>query len=433
MVIHRLGMTVMIRNETVSSTTPSTATAAATAATLLRPLSAEQIDTFLRDGILVVEDVLTPSELDSARRGLASTLQHYSAVNVNDLVTTGYGLKELSSTNGSGGVLDLYYCGNWKFNIALHPQLWSWTQQLWSAAFIHNGEARNTLPLQEDYRWHPFGPFNPSEGYAYIDRIGYRLPTTLAEQLGSDGGGGVSTTKNRAKRNAIQRCLTPHLDCCPETFFDVERASKWRPIQCLVSLSDTLEPNRGGLEVCHGFHREFAAWKRLPTARKPQMIIPIQEAAGERGEEVEQVKPREDGTDENERLPPCIGQYTHIRPREDAEIMKRIRHVPVPAGAVVFWDTRLPHSNAYRHDGDEPRAVVYCSFLPNIPLNQRYAQYQLDQWRKGYPPDDQWTGNANTSSDNHTKTRIVHEGPLTFQQEQAFTTLERKLLGIQSW
>ena len=66
------------------------------------PLTPEQIVPYLRDGILVVENLLTRQEVINAQRGLAKTLWDEYAVNVRDLEGTGCGLIRASSTNGAG-------------------------------------------------------------------------------------------------------------------------------------------------------------------------------------------------------------------------------------------------------------------------------------------------------------------------------------------
>lgn len=61
----------------------------------------------------------------------------------------------------------------------------------------------------------------------------------------------------------------------------------------------------------------------------------------------------------------------------------------------------IPHGNSYRHDGTSPRIVVYCSFLPDIPMNRIYVQKQLHQWIYNQPPpiiSGQWSNHYN----NHT-------------------------------
>jgi hypothetical protein len=64
-------------------------------------LTPSQIETYLRDGILVVP-LLSSSELLEAQRGLVDTLWEEYGVDVRDLEGTGRGLMNGSSTNGSG-------------------------------------------------------------------------------------------------------------------------------------------------------------------------------------------------------------------------------------------------------------------------------------------------------------------------------------------
>ena len=375
-------------------------------------LSTDQIEQYLRDGVLVVDNFLSPAELQTAKEGLTATLRRHG-VDPDNLEGTGRNLAKLSSTSGSGGVLDLFY-DEWKLDIALKPRLFQWTQQLWKASFICGDDDSSTassyteLPPDEQFKWHPYGRTSPKDqGFCYIDRICYRLPTDLSNKLGREeaaasiSGPGSSSKKN--KKCTLQRGLTPHLDCCPDTFDTTENKTKWRPIQCFVSLTDNISPNTGGFEVAKGFHREFRQWAQdRPPSRKGDTLVPA----------------------------PCIGEYTHIRPKEDADIMKRIEHVPVKAGSVVFWDNRLPHANAYRHDGHMPRVVVYCSYLPPIDLNRQYAQRQLARWRQGLNPTDQWIGASTIipSSDDSQSTQEKAEA--TFEKLSRFS---RQLLAIEEW
>ena len=362
-------------------------------------LTKEQVDQFLRHGVLVVENVLTPSELESATNGLTATLAEHG-IDTQNLKGTGHELGALSSTNGSGGVLDLFY-PEWKMQVANNPRLFHATCQLWEAAYCHQGETLDELDDSLAFKWHPYGPFDCQRGYAYVDRIGYRIPTELAEQLGSQSKG---TKAKKAK--PIQRSLTPHLDCCPETLFS-NTASKWRPIQCFVSLTDNLEPNTGGFEAAPGFHREFHRWSRPETlvvrktnGRREQISVPA----------------------------PCIGEYTHIRPQEDSDIMTRIQHIPVRAGSAVFWDNRIPHANAYRNNSSKARAVVYCSFLPDVELNREYVRRQLWNYRHRVPPSDQWINSTAAI-----ESRLPEKGDDTEQLAPSESELSRKLLGIDPW
>jgi hypothetical protein len=364
-----------------------------------RVLSQEQIDTFLEHGVLVVDNILSESQVKAANEGLSRTLAEHG-VDVQHLESTGHALRALSSTNGSGGVLDLFY-PEWKMKVAGNPRLFHATSQLWQAAYCHDGETREELDEESYFKWHPYGPFDCKQGFMYIDRIGYRIPTAIAKQLGSH-----KTGKNKPK--PLQRSLTPHLDCCPNDLFSAT-ASKWRPIQCFVSLTDNLEPNTGGFEAALGFHKDFHKWKR------PGSTI---------------VKKSVNGRQECLVPAPCIGEYTHIRPKEDAYVMERIQHVPVRAGSAVFWDNRIPHANAYRNDSENARAVVYCSFLPNIQLNREYVKKQLFKLKRRIPPTDQWINNTN---DKHGVDEMLDAEHDQSGNDNLTDAFQRNLLGVDPW
>jgi hypothetical protein len=65
-------------------------------------LTPQQIHTYLRDGILVVDNLLSATEIIEAQIGLASTLNQDYGVDVHDLEATGHKLVNVSSTNGAG-------------------------------------------------------------------------------------------------------------------------------------------------------------------------------------------------------------------------------------------------------------------------------------------------------------------------------------------
>jgi hypothetical protein len=91
-------------------------------------------------------------------------------------------------------------------------------------------------------------------------------------------------------------------------------------------------------------------------------------------------------------LLPCVSDYVHIRPREDAAVMERMQHVDVPAGAAVFWDQRIPHSNSYHNQSGYPREVVYGGFLPRgIKINDNYAKEQLRRFMADEHQPDFWS------------------------------------------
>jgi len=361
-------------------------------------LSDEQIQQFLDDGVLVVDDVLSPDEVSRSLEGLNNTLKRFGVRSLSvDDEESARAFSKLSSTNGSGGVLDVFY-EPWKMEIATSPRLFAMTQELWASAYCHNGESKETLPPEEAYRWHPFGCFDYNKGFVYIDRIGYRLPSGVAQTIGEK-----LHPERKKKARALQRSLTPHLDCCPHSMYT--DSAKWRPIQCFVSLTDNLEPSTGGFEAARGFHREFEDW----ASHRPPTIISQRDVGG--------------SITEAQTTAPCVGQYTHVRPKEDRDIMDRVRHVPVKAGSAVFWDNRIPHANAYKHVGKHPRCVVYCSFLPDVELNRVYVKNQLSDLLHGKPSRDQWN-----QIDENYKDRIDVESLF-----KSLPPLGRRLLGIDEW
>ena len=66
------------------------------------PLTPQKIASYLREGILVVDNLLSPEELSSAHHGLVQTLRGDYGVDVHHLEETGHGLMGASSTNGAG-------------------------------------------------------------------------------------------------------------------------------------------------------------------------------------------------------------------------------------------------------------------------------------------------------------------------------------------
>lgn len=326
----------------------------------VRVLTDEQIQQFRDRGVVVVS-LLSKEDVQRARTGLAKTLLRHH-VNVDNLPETAIHLKALSSTNGAGGILDLFY-EDWKFALNEHEAVLKAMQDLWAATYASN--------TTESFL-HPFGPFDPSKGYMYIDRLCYRIPDEIT---------------SNSKKKSLQRSLTPHLDCCPTNRFS---GQKWRPIQCFVSLTDTTEPECGGLEVCPGHHIGFDEWAqtRLWSTAKDGSTSP----------------------------PPCVGQFTPIRPKEDQDILEKFEHIPMQAGDVVFWDYRIPHANAQHNFASYAREVAYLGFLPDVDINRSYALDQLDRFQQGILPADQW-----------------HKSTLSHKMEYDFSAVGKKLMAMEPW
>jgi hypothetical protein len=306
-------------------------------------------------------------------------------IDINNLENTGENVSNLSSTNGAGGILDVFY-GEWKLRLNEHSKVVSVITSLWKMSYCAAHPAFKS----------PFGQFDHNTPLAYIDRICFRLPEFIVNSFGG------------SKRHRLQRSLTPHLDCCPQDVCEAIKSGshhqlqmkKWRPIQAFIALTDTIHPDEGGFEACPGLHKRFETWAnyRLPSLRMASS----------------------DATSQ----PPCVGAFTPIRPIEDRDIIMRFEHIPCRAGDMVCWDYRIPHSNSRFNNKSEPREVVYVGFLPNILINRAYVQQQLSDFTVGRNPSDQWVG---SSPDGKEHGRVNEDTELTF------STLGQKLFGMVPW
>ena len=341
-------------------------------------LSAAQIACFKQDGVLVVPNMLDHHQLVLARRGMAATMRAHGvegvALGTNDkddnvnndaaaaaLNRTANALAPLSSTGGAGGVLDLFY-DDWKLQVTLRNVRYAKAMsQLYDATYAADVDHDKSSLWQ-----HVHGPFDSTKLFAHVDRVGFRVPDS------------VSRAHSSGPRRPLQRSLTPHLDCCPRTMLSGaesfgasgKQLPRWRPIQCLLSLSDTSQANYGGFEAVRGFHHEFAAYYEACCVDSgvADSTTPISAPP----------------------LPRCVFDYCHIRPREDASIISRFEHIACPAGGAIFWDQRIPHANARNHLGHVPRAVVYGGFMPRVRANENYVREQLKRMRAREVQPDFW-------------------------------------------
>lgn len=317
----------------------------------------DYIQKFRNDGVVVVKGVLTPKEVESARQAFAASLLSSVGCGADDLDATAAGLSLLSSTGGSGGVLDLFY-EDWKLYVAEHPKVVHAMNQLWENTYA---SAKDTLFA------HPFGAFDSRKSLMYVDRVCYRVPETVSKKF------------SKGKKKTLQRSLTPHLDCCPhgDRFYSSDKKHpKWRPIQAFVALTDTLNANEGGFEACVGFHKQFDEWA-------------VSRPAGA-----------------NQAQPPCVGDFTPIRPIEDKDVISGFQHIPCKAGDMVCWDYRIPHANSRRNDTSRAREAIYVGLLPYVPRNIVYAQEQLQRYRRGKVPGDQWHDSSDVQPNQYPFSRL---------------------------
>lgn len=335
-------------------------------------LTASHILEFRENGVLVVKNVLDRDEIDTTRKKYHAYLAE-KGCDVSNLRSTAGALKALSSTGGSGGVLDIFYA-DWKLSLNENEKVVSVMRQLWA----------HTYSQCVGVFSHPYGPFDCRRGYMYIDRVCFRVPDPISQLFGT------------GKKN-LQRSLFPHIDCCPHSLYESKKdIPKWRPIQAFIALTDTVDGNCGGFEACMGFHKDFANWA---VSRPPSVVVTKQ------GEQVSQP-------------PPCVGDFTPIRPVEDKDVLDRFQHISCRAGDMVIWDYRIPHANSRHNLSHQSREVVYVGFLPDVEVNKRFAKEQLRRFQDGLLPTDQW----------HEQSEKL-ECPV----EYSFSPLGRLLMGIDDY
>lgn len=116
----------------------------------------------------------------------------------------------------------------------------------------------------------------------------------------------------------------------------------------------------------------------------------------------------------------------------------------------VFWDNRIPHANSYRNDlidGNNgciddtttsgSRAVVYCSFLPDVEVNRRFIRMQLKDCLAQRAPrvGDRWINN--NDGDDTSNVGNSENGDLGSAGELGrglqLSDLGRRLIGLNGW
>lgn len=257
------------------------------------PITRDHINEFINNGVVVVPNVIKSDLIEDTLSKLRIYLSS-TGCDSEDLTTTAGSLAKLSSTNGAGGILDIFY-EDWKLSLNENPAVVSVLQELWRHTYALQGRDNESSHFE-----HPYGQFDPNQAFMYIDRVCYRVPSEISAKFGP------------SKKKQLQRSLTPHLDCCPHDMYGKD--SKWRPIQAFLCLTDTLLPNEGGFEACPGHHKGFAAWA---AARAPSVTKSGGEAA------------------------PCVGDFSPIRPIEDKDVLENFRHIPCKAGDLVCWVSSL--------------------------------------------------------------------------------------------
>ena len=151
-----------------------------------------------------------------------------------------------------------------------------------------------------------------------------------------------------------------------------------RDVQGVLSLVDAT-PEQGGFQCVPGFHRRIDAW----IATQPADRDPF---------------------------------------RPDTTGMQ-VERIPMRAGDLLIWDSRLPHGTA-PNLSDRPRVAQYISMFPADEGNAAHLERRLTAWRTRTTPHDPqgfpFPGDPRRIEELHGRTADL-------------TPLGRKLLGLDRW
>ena len=201
--------------------------------------------------------------------------------------------------------------------------------------------------------WAARSPLYPSPepftgSVPYLDRFGLRLPSWVppcADSAGPEEGLGL------------------HMDMDPYNPYLLDAAGeshlvKWRPFQSFVTVSDHSMAENGGLCVVPDFHRRFEQF--FATYARGLKVV------------------EEHGLSHS-------GEFFRMGEVDGSEGMHCVP-VLAPAGALVLWDSRLPHKTTKTCGNPLGRKVMFGSWLPGTGLNRAYAERQRDHFRRGILP-----------------------------------------------
>jgi len=205
----------------------------------------------------------------------------------------------------------------WKLDAITHPKIIDFFDRLMKATF-----GPSNRPGYE----HPFG--SSEDLLLFLDGATYRLP----DHLQAEGGLSLHLDRNPFDPFLLRECVQKKL-------------TKFRPVQCWLGLTDHYGGMAGGLRVVRGFHKEHDAY----FGKSPLVL---------------------DSTG---------GEFYRLNPNSHAKLWSRAEPVDVPAGSMVLWDNRLPHSTSDQLVSDDTREVLYFSYLPACPINLEYTRQQ--QWQ----------------------------------------------------
>ncbi len=200
----------------------------------------EQIEHFQEWGYVVIENILTEEEVESARNAL-----HENIYNITGGIRhRGENWADLKNKAMMKGPANGIYYAQWKLQgIQMKSNLVEAYESIMEATYLSGNVPNFEHPFQIDTAV-TIGSSSstsktptptPLASFCYTDRVCYRLPDIIH----SEGG------------------LALHIDRNPIDPYLVTSGglAKWRPIQGFLSLTDHYDGTSGGLKVVPGFHK----------------------------------------------------------------------------------------------------------------------------------------------------------------------------------
>lgn len=168
-------------------------------------LTPELLNDFLENGYVVIENVLSPFEIEYARQSIHTYIQEYKGVTHEDILN---GNVNVNNVRKKGLTTHLFY-SKFKMDLHINEKMYATFKEICKAI---DPSCNDVVP--------------------YIDRVCYRLPDYILKEGG----------------------LKLHLDRNP---WNTTKAKKIRSVQAFVTLTDHYDSNSGGLQVVPKFQKMY--------------------------------------------------------------------------------------------------------------------------------------------------------------------------------
>eukprot|EP00475_Leptophrys_vorax_P014981 TRINITY_DN21274_c0_g1_i1.p1 TRINITY_DN21274_c0_g1~~TRINITY_DN21274_c0_g1_i1.p1 ORF type:complete len:408 (-),score=93.86 TRINITY_DN21274_c0_g1_i1:22-1245(-) len=331
----------------------------------LQILTQEQIDTYRRDGVLVIPGLFTEDELTGVSEEFHKYLGEAMKIYHDDIKSS----KGLSNAR-LAGIVDCFW-QKWKMELNSNPKFYAAMQDLYDHTYASESAASD----EKDLFYSPFGAVHRLEDgrsslFYYIDRANYRIPNAVLPVKGLPihvdcdpkfpFERTIKTEEDVKKACEIQKICLKYQDGAT-AFENADREAhsnaltdkrdlrwKWRPIQSFVALTDNPHGDLGGFMAIKGMFQKI-------TSQECTSLLNYE-------------KPNNEFT--------VLEHFPGIHDQIENIVYKR--------GDLVLWDWRTPHTNAASHLGSKPREVVYIQVMPDTLGNRVYASLQRRNYEDGY-------------------------------------------------